>query len=205
MNEINKHILQQAIRELPKHSPPGIIWDNIEEDLLVLEQEDQISEKVSELPEYDPPAMLWDNILEEIEAGPAGKQGKVIPFGWRQVISYAAVASGVILGVFWLGSTSSDTSITYSEEMIEETFLANDWDADEEDFEVVLAELDENPINLQIPQIQQLRLELEELNEAKVEIEELIEAYGTDEEIVDQIREIELERTDIIKKLAVFI
>lgn len=205
MKEINKHILEQAIRELPEYNPPPGIWEGIESGLLAADQNDQIAEVVNELPEYEPPAQIWDAIEEELQSEVITKPGKVVKLGLRRILSYAAIASGLIFGIFWLNGNQPSSSIAYSEEVIEDDFYANDWDMDEEEFEMVLAELEETEYFQQIPEIQQLKFELAELNDAKLEVEEMIDAYGSDETVIEQIREIELERTDIIKRLAAFI
>ncbi|MCB0652598.1 MAG: hypothetical protein KDC85_15075 [Saprospiraceae bacterium] len=205
MKEINRHTLQQAIRQLPEYAPPPQIWERVEQGLLVADQEEQISEVISELHQYDPPAFLWEKIEEALEIPKQEKIGRVIPLGVRRFMAYAAVAAGIIVSFFMIRNNQPVEQISYAEEVVNEATFVNDWNADEEDFEVVLAALEESEYLTQIPEIQQLKFELEELNDAKMEVESMMEQYGTDEKLVGNIREIELERTDIIKKLAAFI
>lgn len=205
MREKNKHILAEAIQKLPTYSVPEGIWGGIEQGLMVEEQNDLIEENIPFLPEYNPPESIWDSIETSLaEAPPATK---VVRLRWQKVVAYAAVLGGLSFAFFWLstGGDEMSVSIAYSEEIIEESSLDNDWNTDEEDFEMVLAALDESPVFAQIPAIQDLKVALEELDMAKMEIEEMIEAYGKDEAIIAQIRDIELERTDVIKKLAAYL
>ena len=203
MRELNKQILEKAIKELPQYSPPSEIWDRVEADLLVAEQEDNIAQVAGSLPEYAPPASVWDQIEGQLPT--SRPKARIIPIGLRRVISVAAAAVGVIITVVILNINRSDTRISYSEEVIEEAVFASDWNTDEEGFEVVLAELEGSEYYGQISEVQELKYELEELNEAKAEIESMMEQYGTDESFVENMKEIEMERTELIKKLAAFI
>lgn len=205
MRELNKNILDQAVRELPQYAPPPEIWGRVEADLLALDQDDTIAETVGELPQYTPPAFVWDQIEGQLESGEASPKGRIVPMGMRRLIAVAAAAAGVVLTVVFLNNNRSDTRITYSEEVIKEAIFVNDWDSDEEEFEVVLAELDGSDYIAQIPEVQNLKYELEELNEAKAEIELMMEQYGSDDDFIENMKEIELERTEVIKKLAAFI
>ncbi|KAA3635079.1 MAG: hypothetical protein DWQ02_10380 [Bacteroidetes bacterium] len=207
MRELNKNVLEQAVRELPQYTPPPEIWDRVEADLLTLDQDDSIAETVSELPEYAPPAFVWDQIEDQLNTKkkPIPVNGRIIPIGVRRMIAVAAAAVGVVMTVVFLNNNRSDTRITYSEEVIEEAVFVNDWDSDEEEFEIVLAELDDSDYIGQIPEVQNLKYELEELNEAKAEIELMMEQYGSDDDFIENMKEIELERTEVIKKLAAFI
>lgn len=203
MRELNKQILEKAIKELPQYSPPSEIWDRVEADLLVAEQDGDIAQVAGSLPQYAPPAFIWDQIERQLPANKS--KARLIPLGVRRVIAVAATAVGVIFTVVLLNINRSDTRITYSEEVIEEAVFVNDWNTDEEGFEVVLAELEGSEYYGQIPEVQELKYELEELNEAKADIESMMEQYGTDQEFIENMKEIEMERTELIKKLAAFI
>ncbi len=207
MRELNKNILDQAVRNLPEYTPPPEIWDRVEADLLVMDQEDTIAETVGELPQYAPPAFVWNQIENQLNTAekPKPVKARVIPLGIRRMIAVAAAMVGVVLTIVFFNNNRSDTRITYSEEVIEEAVFVNDWDSDEEEFEVVLAELDGSDYIGQIPEVQHLKYELDELNEAKAEIELMMEQYGSDNDFIENMKEIELERTEVIKKLAAFI
>ena len=203
MLEKNKHILDQAIQNLPTYSVPNSIWGAIEEDLIIIDQDNLIQESIPSLPEYNPPETLWGSIETTLESD--NKVAKEISFPLRRVLAYAAVLAGLSFAFFWLSTEKSASSFAYTEEIVEESMLANDWNSDEAEFDMVLAELDQSPVFFENPEIQDLKIELEELNMAKIEVEEMMEAYGKDEQIIAQIRDIELERTNIIKKLAAFL
>ena len=203
MVEKNKHILDQAIQKLPTYPVPETIWSGIEQDLIIIDQDTLIEESIPFLPEYNPAETLWGAIETTLEKD--NRVAKKIEFPFRRVLAYAAVLAGLSFAFFWLSTEKSASSFAYTEETVEESILANDWNSDEEGFEMVLAELEQSPVFFENPEIQDLKIELEELNMAKMEIEEMMEAYGKDEQIIAQIRDTELERTSIIKKLAAFL
>ena len=55
------------------------------------------------------------------------------------------------------------------------------------------------------PEFKQLHNELEELTSAKNELASALGDFGTDANLVTQIKEIELERNDIVKKMMVML
>ncbi len=205
MRELNKNILDEAIRELPQYTPPAEIWGRVESEMIAIEQDEVIADTANNLPLYTPPAFIWDGIEGQLSESQKPGKAVVIPIGVKRMVAVAAAAFGIILTSVLLRSFQSDTQITYSEEVLEEAAFASDWNSDEADFEVVLAELEGNDYLGQIPEIQELKYELDELNEAKADIEAMMDQYGTDGEFIENIREIEMERTEVIKKLATFI
>jgi hypothetical protein len=205
MKEFNKKVLHMAIGELPQYAPPPEIWGRVEGELASVEQEEAIAEMTERLPAYTPPAFIWDGIEAQLSAQEKPAKVRAIPIGVRRMIAVAAAATGIVLTVVFSRTFHTETQLTYSEEVIEEAVFTSDWNSDEEDFEIVLAELEGSNYLGQIPEIQDLKYELDELNEAKAEIEAMMDQYGTDVEFVENIKEIEMERTEVIKKLATFI
>ncbi len=65
MEENNDHILMQAIKELPVHSPDKFVWDRLETDLF--------SFPVNELPLHQPDANLWEIIEKTLSHQPPSK------------------------------------------------------------------------------------------------------------------------------------
>ena len=62
MQEKNRHILLEAIQNLPQHEPDALNWLAIDAELEVFEKENDLQNAVNELPAYSPADSLWDNI-----------------------------------------------------------------------------------------------------------------------------------------------
>ncbi len=190
--EKNRTTLTTALKKLPQHDPPEMVWQGIEQGL-------NYRQSLDNLPQYAPPAFVWQGIETILE------QPKVKTFRLpvRKIIAYAALVAGVAFGWYWLTSDQVATvQVAYSEEAYHPKLLAADWNEDEAAIQVVVKEYDRK-VALDAPEASpDLKTELEELNAAKAELEQLMERYGKDITVIQEISEIELERTDVIKKMA---
>lgn len=205
MKEHNKKTLIEALSSLQEHEPPEELWMGIEEEL---EQHDQIvpPELLKTLPMYEPPPSVWDGIAGElIPQRPA----KVVRLGWQRVLSVAASVALVLVAYWQLQPEKAlqpeNVSVSFSEETVDPALLARDWQEDEDAFREYLAICEAKKFICEQPEFKKLQDELEELTLAKDELDEVIGAYGAAPELISQIKEIELERTDILKKMMVML
>jgi hypothetical protein len=79
--------------------------------------------------------------------------------------------------------------------------LKQDWDEDEDAFDMVLAFCKTENIVCELPEFVTLKSELEELNNAREELKQALDHYGADAELVAQLTRIEHDRSDVLKKL----
>ncbi len=206
MKEHNKKTLVEALSSLKEHQPPDDLWMKIEDEISG-EQADHIpSALLKSLPQYEPPANVWDRIEQQL-AAPA--KGKIISIRWKQALAVAASLALLLVAYWQLNKTSpippDNVTITYSEETVDPLLLEHDWDEDEEVFQEYLAICEGKQYICEQPEFRQMQQELEELTSAKEDLKEAVGAYGSDPELITQIKEIELERTGILKKMMVML
>ena len=207
MEEINKKTLIESLSALPEHEPPDKVWAAIEAEMEAATDTPYTRQQLRELPEHEPPTGIWSAIEKRLDR--AGQEsGKIVPLLGR--ISLAVAASlALLLAAYWLlqdaGQAPDEFTISYSTEVADDQLLEHDWNEDEEAFEQFHQLCEAKKYICEHPEFQVLKTELDELTEAKESIQAAIGSYGTDPELVIQIKEIELERTDVLKKMMVML
>ena len=102
-------------------------------------------------------------------------------------------------------SPATDYTLVYSEEEVSQFGYDIDLEADEADFIAMFARFESSVVAKQNEEYNTLIEEFEELNSAKDELKMVLDNYGTDPDIIEQISEIEYERSRVIKKMAALI
>jgi len=200
MQEKNKHILLDAIQNLPQYEPEALTWLVIEAELEVFEKEDDLQNAINELPTYSPADSLWDNIGNELKTDSI-KAGRVV---WLKRISTAAAAIAfLVIGNFIYNQNLQQERITisYSQEIVEDDLLKQDWDEDNDAFEMVMAFCETENIVCTLPEFVILKTELEDLNIAREEVKTALDHYGIDAELIAQLTRIEHDRSYVLKKM----
>lgn len=204
MEEHNKKTLIEALSSLPEHEPEDLLWDKIEEEMdgsgldAVLP-----AQLLQSLPQYEPPDKVWAGVLQALE--PEKQSAKIVPMNWRRTLAIAA-SFAALLVVFWQMNRTKQlemnvVAINYSEETVDPSLLERDWNEDEDAFSDFLSLCDMKKEVCKQPEFQQLQSELEELGAAKLELADALGDFGTDANLVLQIKEIELQRNDLLKKM----
>lgn len=207
MKEHNKKTLIEALSTFKEYEPPEEVWRNIREELSDGNEEIIPSKLLHSLPQYEPPEFVWNNIEQTLKAKP---ESKVVQLPWRNILAVAASLT-LLLAVYWQFSSKTipvqpdNLSIAFSEETIDPVLLRHDWDEDEEVFKEYLAICEAKKFICEQPEFKQLQDELEELTTAKQALAEAMGNFGADPHLITQIKEIELERTDILKKMMVML
>lgn len=204
MKEHNKKTLIEALSTLPEHEPAEELWQRIESQTVPAEEDRMPRSMVRQLPEYEPPAQVWERISAKLDAG-----GKVRTLGWRYALAAAASLALLLLAYWQLNRKyvveADAMTVTYSREMVDPLLLVKDWDEDEAAFSEFLNLCQSKKFICEQPEFRQLQSELEELTLAKNELKNALGDYGSDPNLVLQIKEIELERTDLLKKMMVML
>ncbi len=201
MKEKNKPILENALKNLPVYRPPEDCWQNIIGELDRLDTEEVLQKTLEQLPLYTPPSFIWDQIEEALPlARPKTKIRRLYP---RIVAAAAAAVALVFVFNLWPAQTPAP-QIAYSIEEKEAapSDLTNDWDADEESIREVLTLFEQSPKAIHAVDFQLLKEEFNELNDAKGELESIMQKYGKDPDMIAQLKEIEIERSTVVKKMA---
>ena len=200
----NKHILGEAIRNLPQYQPPADLWRKIECGLEEDRQDGQWRRRIKELPQYEAPALIWEQIAEELP----GEQKKVahrkIIRLWPRLAAVAAVLVLLLAGAWWQFGQTEKVQLAFSQEMTSEAQLIEDWDQDEAEIESVMQLAANSPMENPLD-FERLKQDLEELNAAKAELLQLMEAYGKDPKVMREIGEIERQRSAVIKQVVTLI
>ncbi len=127
---------------------------------------------------------------------------------WKAVASVAASVALLLSAALLLNRPKpavDEGTISYSTESVDPLLMNNDWDEDESAFQDFLAICETKKAICSQPGFQQLRTDLEELTNAKLAIKTAIGGYGATPELVLRIKDIELERNDIVKKMMVML
>ena len=207
MEEQNKKTLIEALSSLPEHEPNDLLWEQIE-----AEMEGGLSailptQLLYSLPQYEPPTNAWDCILKALEG--ERSTAKIVPMKWRRALAVAASLAALFI-VFWQMNRPQKVemnvvAVNYSEENVDPLLLQRDWNEDEEAFTEFLTLCEAKKTLCEQPEFKQLQGELEELTSAKEELADALGEFGTDADLVTQIKEIELERNGIVKKMMVML
>ena len=135
----------------------------------------------------------------------------MVAFNWRKPLAIAASFALVFTALFLLqdnevSQLNTETiAIQYTTEQVDDLVLVKDWKEDESDFERYQELCNIKKYICEHPEFQILQREFVELSDAVKELEYAIGEYGTDPGLISQIKEIELERTDIFKKMMVML
>lgn len=200
----NKHILGEAIRRLPQHHPPVDLWDKIEGALEADQIDQQWRPKIKELPQYEAPAMIWEQIAHELPPEkPSIDRPNIITL-WPRLAAAAAILVLLLAGGWWQFSDRENVNVTFSQELIQEESLRQDWDEDDADIESVMQLAANYPLE-NPADFERLKADLEELNAAKAELLELMKTYGKDPKVIREIGEIERQRSAVIKQVVTLI
>ena len=208
MEEFNKKTLIEALSSLRDHDPPDSLWTYIDRELELGEEEIYPPSAIHELPEHEPPEKVWGAILGELEGE---SSAKVVKMNWWKPLAVAASLTLLVVAYFLLKpSTLKDNSleliaVNYSTEEVDNLLIKKDWKEDKESFELYLELCSAKRYICEHPEFQVLQREFTELSEAIEEIEMSMGDYNTDANLITQIKEIELERTDIFKKMMVML
>lgn len=207
MEEQNKKTLIEALSSLPEHEPKDMLWEQIEEEMEGGLSSVLPAQLIQSLPQYEPPVEAWNGILKTLEGERQG--AKIVALKWRKALAVAASIAALFI-VFWQMNRTHKVEmnvveVTFSEEKVDPLLLQRDWDEDEEAFNEFLTLCEAKKTICEQPEFKQLQSELEELTSAKEELATALGEFGTDAELVIQIKEIELERNDIVKKMMVML
>jgi hypothetical protein len=203
MEEQNKKTLIEALSSLPEHEPEEMLWEQIGEQMEGGLESVMPKQLLLSLPLHEPPVSAWDGIAKQLDA--QKPQAKIVKFGWRKALAVAASMT-LLLVAYWQLNGSKQleanvVAVNFSEETVDPLLLQHDWDADEDAFGEFLSLCEAKRIVCEQPEFKMLQGELEELTAAKEELKAAIGEFSTDAGLVIQIKEIELERNGVLKKM----
>ncbi len=184
----DKH-LKDGLRRLPEYTPDGRVWENIDSEL-------HLQTAIEQLPTYEPPETIWENISTELHAKPRVRRL------WRRVAAVAAMFL-LTIGTYWwtMSNDSIQEKIIYATETIDSGIFQEDWNTDEDGFQELAKLCSQKVFVCKQPSFQILKGEIDELNDAKASIEAAMKKYGKQAEFILQMKDIEQERSKVLKEM----
>ncbi len=203
MREKNRQTLFSALRQMPSHEPKSSVWDKIAcklEEEKEKKQVDALGLALQNLPQHEPPERIWQAIEKDLNEAPQRK---------KMFFMRAAAATLLALTAsLWLlypnsKNPANESKFTYrhSTEEVSTSLLQMSWNEDEEAFAEIEKLLENLKPENSSEEITQLQQELRELNLAKAELQQIAGNYNSNPNFATQLKEIELERTQIAKQL----
>lgn len=203
MEEQNKKTLIEALSSLPEYEPQELLWEQIEEQMEGGLGSIVPAQLLQSLPQYEPPTSTWDGIVKRLNAEKSG--AKIVGIGLRKALAIAASLAFLVVAFWQLNKPRqvemNVIAVKFSEETVDPMLLEHDWDEDEEAFGEFLNLCEAKKTVCEQPEFKMLQGELEELTAAKEELKTAIGEFSTNADLVMQIKEIELERNDVLKKM----
>jgi hypothetical protein len=200
MKEHNRKTLIEALSSMQEHEPPDEIWAKIQEE--VSNDGFTAGSNLKLLPEYDPPDYVWNRITMTLD-----KSRHRIIILKRLTATAAAILLISTIWFVWRQNTNdgSDYTLSYSEETVNDALLNQNWNEDESAFHQFAKLCSSRNAICSRPEFLELKAELDELTDAKNTLVNILGKYGGNVKIITQLKNIELERTDILKKLMVML
>ena len=203
MKDINKNTLIEALSMLPEYEPPVHVWESVQMQV----EEFPPKNMLKQMPVYQPPTRGWESILSNLES--SANRAKIVSIRWKQVLAVAAAMALVLFSIWRIGlpkpGDDVQTAMNYSTETVDDQLLVNDWDEDEDAFVQFREICEAKKIICQQPEFVQLQTELEELTGAKEALKAAMGSYGATADLITQIKDIEMERTGILKRMMVML
>jgi len=187
---MNEQALKNAIQELSTYQPSEQLWQRIESNL-------EWKNTLDELPTYQPKADLWERIEQDL---PATKTVQMRVSRWSMA---AAAIAAILVATFWWQTSSNAATIEmqYASADYDASLLIDDWNEDEDAFTTIEEICKKHPFLCKNQQFQSLKSELTELENAKNDISLAMQKYGKQARLINQIKSIEQDRSDVLKAM----
>jgi hypothetical protein len=211
MKEQNRNTLKAALSHLPEYSPEDGVWSAIDRDLFQREEHRKLQKALAELPAHTPPDSLWDRIASAL---PDDREERPVLRVFRRNLARAAAAAvflltGYLVWDFYIHSPEEQVTFALVAEPMgewEASFLSQEPIATDENLiEEAVTMFKESVAARLGDQYQIILAEWQELNDAKQALEEALEVYGQDPDLVRELKDIELARSEVVRKMARFI
>ncbi len=201
MKELNKHILEDGISNLPIYEPPENDWTGIQRRLPLLE-----------LPDYEPPVDIWQGIEANLATIRDSTEPSIVrqPLFYKRIyFSYLAAASIILVfGICLfqlLKPVNVDENTIVTTEVIDNQ-ISNLPFQESLDEEIIIAALCDKAIReCEKPEFIRLKNELKELTDTQVYLKSTLSAYHSDPDLLKQWVHLENERSGVLKKMIDFL
>ena len=206
--------LKNALLNLKQYEPLASTWINVNDVLNEADEEDKkLKNALQKLKQYEPPAATWSKILQELPALQEPQRRGIVQLFPKIRLQIAASVFGAMLmlgAYFYIIKTPADgiSAIVYSQETVDDELLKANAAINTED-ENAFAMIDEictqRAFVCEQPEVKNLKSTLDELNAAHSELKDAIGNYGTDSDLQQKLQAIDMERTEVLKKIMTYI
>lgn len=167
---------------LPEYEPEDKIWQNIKSKL----DKGAIE---NHLPQYEPPIKVWKSINNKLNSS--------FKYKWM-----AAAASIIcVIGIYFYTKMPIE-KISYSVEKIEIQAKNINPIENQKAYKEILQICEKQTIICQKPEFRTLKNELDELTSASNDIKTAMGDFNTEPELLAQLNNIEIQKNEVIKKMA---
>ncbi len=204
MPEKDKHILHQAIQQLPSWEAADRIWDKINEELDYEAEETQrgnLQHAIGLLSVSEAPAAAWENIEKQLEEISIKKNKRAPSYYFRIAASVMLIVALSILAKNIFFHTISGEKIEYSEEIAFETTNEKTEESDIKLSKWIKEQCQLQPGMCTKEEFTELNTELVDLDKC---LDKMKNANINDPEIYKYTLKIQKERTKILKKIFQF-
>jgi hypothetical protein len=203
--------LKNALLNLKQYEPNASVWIAVNATLEAAAEEDvKLKNALQKLKQYEPPTATWMKIMQEL---PEPKRRGIVQMFPKIRLQMAASILGIMLMVgayFYVTKTPPDgvSEVVYSQEMVDDEILKANVAINTED-ENAFAMIDEictqRAFVCEQPEVKNLKSTLDELNAAHAELKDAIGNYGTDSDLQQKLQAVDMERTEVLKKIMTYI
>lgn len=190
-------------KKLPSYKAPNHIWDKIRKNLDEPEEMVPLKDRLRELPVYTAPATAWIKVGEKLGHTPV-RQIRTSYRKWWGAAAAVLLLIGFLGWQFLHNTTGVRVEYTQWEEVLEE-----DWQLEENNgndpFALVTSFCQQKQYICDTPEFQNLKAELDELNLACESLREAIGQYNDEPAMIAQLTDIEMERTQVLKKIMTYL
>ena len=208
MEELNKDTLKKALAQLPTYAPEASVWAAIDVQLQINNVKHDLK---SDFNQYTPPSFIWDNLEKQLELDNSESNTPIVTLKKQGVLrqlniqkwAMAAAVAGLIFTVFSVlkPKNTEGVDFKYSTEVVDNQLIKNDWNDGEADFKMVEDFCQQQITACETPVFKTLKHELDELNAAREDIKKAIGDFNSNEDLMLQLKDIEQQRTTVLKQI----
>jgi hypothetical protein len=187
--EHHQYILKDALSKLPSFQPADRIWTEIDRKL----GEEPLQNALRNLPTQQPGEFVW----EMIENKMAGTKNRHLNWWYAAAMIFTIGFAG-----FWYNYHSYDSSISYSQELIDARLQAKQAPVTDQEYEKLVSYCEAETVVCNTTNFRRLKQEYETLRSATQKLQKAMGNYNTAPELTRQFSAVEQEKAEVLNEMA---
>ncbi len=188
----NRKSLKEHLAGLKKFTPNEEVWDQLSRKI---EHENELSLRLRQLPDFEPDERVWNQLETDLN-----KTGKLIWWKWSMAASIVLIGSFLVFR-----SVVSESEISISKEIISEFEVLPESDEEDKEYNKIIALCTQKVEVCRDPEFRELKEEFEELKNAGDQLREVMGAYNTKNQLLEELKKIETQKSELITQLTRYI